>query len=402
MTKPNSPQARLVVINNIPTPYRSYHFAVLHQELQRREMELQVYYMAKTEPGRFWKYEPASWQYNGRVFADFQPRLRVSKDSPGVTFYFNPGIWYDLQRFPPTWVLLAGSWHFPTVAGLLLLKPLFRKMYLLSWAESNVHASRHTTGWVLRVRRMLFQRADGLVIPGKVAEQTITERWGIKPAQVIHMPNLVDDEKFFAGAAAGRQQRQQIFAAYNIPESNRVILWSARLHEKSKGILNFLQAVESAVPDNLTILLAGEGPDRGRVEAWLQTRPHLDVRLLGHLAQHELIPLQGASHVAILPSNHDSNPLSIIEAMWAGLPILSSLRCGNYPETVIPKRNGWLIDPTQPESMRQAMAEIVACSDEELACMGQESLVLARERFASRLVVQRFIDDLERFFPPKA
>ncbi len=242
---------------------------------------------------------------------------------------------------------------------------------------------------------------DGLIIPGEVARRTIVEHWHVRKPRLIYWPNLVDECVYRDQVAEFRTRRGALRARYEIPIDNRVLYWSARLDEYTKGILNFLNAVEPVLEPTTSILLAGEGPDRPRVERWLTEHPHVDVRLLGHLSQDEVVACLALSDIAILPSLRDPNPLSIIEAMWAALPVLNSINCGNWPETVINGENGWLVDPANEDELQRALIEIQACSSDQLRSMGRVSLALAEERFASRPAVRRFVDDLLAAFPPR-
>lgn len=394
--EPGANAPRLVVVNNLPTPYRSYTFGALHDEMERRGFRLEVMYMASGESGRYWTFSPEDWRYTGRVVGGLHMRLR------GTELHLNPGIWLDFARRPPAWLLVAGSWHYPSILGLYLMRPWSRRRTaFLAWAEANHRASRYSGGAVGRLRRALFSSADGLVIPGRIARETITEHWAVRAPRFFQLPNLVDEAVFRDKVAAQRPQQEALRRRHGIPEDRRVLFWSARLKESDKGILNFLQAVEPLL-GSVTILIAGEGPDRPTVEHWLGERPHVDVRLKGHMPQNEIVECLALSDAALLPSLRDPNPLTIIEALWAALPVYASVNCGNWPETIHHGENGWLVDPSDPQNLRDCFAALMACSQDQLAAMGQQSLAIAGQEFDSRLTISRFMDALVAAFPPHA
>jgi len=388
------PKPRLVVITNIPSPYRLHTFALLHEEMERRGFALEVLFMAISESGRYWTVNPKEWQFSGHLASGIHPHLL------GMEMHLNPGIWGTVLRNPPRWLIIGGGWQFPTSLGLFLLKPFYRRRTsMLVWSEANYRFSSHSRGIVNYLRRSVLGSSDALVIPGEVARKTLYEHWQIAPSKIIYWPNLVDETQFNKRVVELRVQRAALRTKYQIPEKNIVLFWSASLNEYTKGNLNFLEAIAPVATPNLSILLAGEGPNRTRIEQMIRSHPELDVRLLGHVSTDIVLECLALSNVAILPSLRDSNPLAIIEAMWAELPILTSVNCGNWPETIRPGKNGWLIDPACPEQITQAVREILTCSPGQLASMGKESLALAQEHFESRRMITRFVDDLTTAFP---
>jgi glycosyltransferase involved in cell wall biosynthesis len=84
--------------------------------------------------------------------------------------------------------------------------------------------------------------------------------------------------------------------------------------------------------------------------------------------------------------------LSVVEAMHSRLPVVVSSRIGNLPEAVREPRNGWVVDPERPETIRAAFREVTQRSHADLRAMGQHSQRFAAEFWASRPAVERFLD----------
>ena len=387
----------LILVTNIPNPYRLHSFAMLQRELDSRGIALDVLFMAFTETGRLWVPQPETWPFKGRILGGIHPHWR------GIDMHINPGIWSSVLKQAPTWLIIGGGWQFPTSLGLFLLRPFYKgRTHSLVWSEANYHFSAHLTGPIAHVRRRLLTSTDGLVIPGQIAAETVTAHWHLPESQLVYWPNLVDETLYHKQVAALRLERAALRVRYAIPKANRVLFWSARLEEHTKGILSFLQPAARVLTPNVTILLAGDGPDHASIEQWIMDHDHLDIRLLGHISQDQMLECLSLADVFILPSLRDSNPLSVIEALWAGLPILTSTKCGNWPETVQVGQNGWLIDPTQPDEIENAVQNILTFTPEHLQAMGQKSLELAQANFASQTATQRFVDSLIATFPPRA
>jgi glycosyltransferase involved in cell wall biosynthesis len=390
---------RLTLVTNIPSPYRLHGFAVLQQELQSRNIMLEVLFMAKSERGRYWSVNSSEWRFNGQLVRGLHPSIR------NIEMHINPGIWYRVLKDLPDWLIIGGGWQFPTSLGLYALRRIYRsRTYSLAWTEANYSSSRQLYGLVANLRRALLQNTDGMIVPGQIASQTLREYWGLQNPKTVYYPNLVDETVYRDKVAILRLKRAVLRDRHHIPQNFRVLFWSARLEESAKGILNFLKAVEPLILPNLLILIAGEGPDRQQIAAWISVQPKMkmNVRLLGHLTQDQLLEHLALADVSILPSLRDPNPLSIIEALWSGLPILTSINCGNYPETVQTRKNGWLVDPLNSDSLRTAFGEIVDASARDLSLMGRHSVEIAEQGFNSKIMTSRFVDDLLLQFPPKS
>jgi glycosyltransferase involved in cell wall biosynthesis len=388
---------QLILVTNIPSPYRLHSFAVLAQELAADGIHLQILFMSKTESGRRWEVDASIWEFDGQIVPGIHPYLL------NMDMHLNPGVWSRVFRARPDWLIIGGGWQFPTSMGLYLLRPLFGKhSHVLGWAEANSRFSQHNSGPIASLRRMLLLRVDGLVLPGKLAQQTVEDHWKIN-TMILFWPNLVQKEIYCDEVSRLRPQKNGLREKYNIPASSRVLFWSARLEELTKGIQNFLKRAHPVLShSSTTIVIAGDGPDRAAIENWLHnTAPELDVRLLGHVDQSQVIEWLALADVAMLPSLRDSNPLSVIEALWAGLPILSSINCGNWPETVEVGNNGWLINPVQTDDVHRALRDILTSSPERLAAMGEASREIAEKHFDSRRATRRFVDSLLHNFPPK-
>ncbi len=388
-----SDRPRLVVVTNIPSPYRLHEFRVLHEVLQVQGINFEAIFLATTETGRHWQYSPEQAAFPHRIAAGWNMTLR------GKPFLFNPGVVAELWHKPPTWLWLGGSWYLPTTLAASWLGRLRGRTRLLGWNESTAfdrHTLSHETGDSLR--RQLVRPYHGWVVPGERAAIYAREAYARPGSPILTFANTVDESLYRDRVAALRQDRISLRARWRLGKE-RVFLWPARLSPE-KGILEFLGAIES-VTGNYIVLIAGEGPQRPEIEVWLADHPHVSVRLLGHQNIEHLLELYALADVLLLPSLSEPYGFVAVEALWARLPLLLSERVGALPEVLEPGVNGWVIDPAQPETIRQAFEAARRAAPDELVMMGAQSQTLAEKHFDSTHTTQQFVNSLLATLPPR-
>jgi glycosyltransferase involved in cell wall biosynthesis len=125
-----------------------------------------------------------------------------------------------------------------------------------------------------------------------------------------------------------------------------------------KDALTLVRALAAVPGRAFTALLVGDGPDRPTVETEVRRLGlHDSVALAG--TRHDVPELLARADVFALSSRSEGAPLSILEAMAAGLPVVSS-RVGGVPELVADGETGLLVPPGDPAAMAAALGRLVA------------------------------------------
>jgi glycosyltransferase involved in cell wall biosynthesis len=121
--------------------------------------------------------------------------------------------------------------------------------------------------------------------------------------------------------------------------------------------------------------IVGDGPDRAAVQE--EIRGIDRVELLGD--RRDVPELLADSDVFVLSSRSEGAPLSILEAMAAGLPVVASA-VGGVPELVADGTTGLLVPPGDPAALAAALRLLLTDRDRarRLGAAGQERV---RERF---------------------
>jgi len=206
----------------------------------------------------------------------------------------------------------------------------------------------------LRLYRRLHEM-DGIVAVSEVTRQRLIEAVGLGPDRVHVIPCGVD-----VPAACPRTE-----------PADRVRCLSVGRLVAKKAPLDTLRAFHLAHRElpSLTLELVGDGPVRAECEAFIREHRLQDSVTLHGARPHafSLACLQRA-HLFLLPSRTSSSgdqeglPVSILEAMAYGLPVLST-RHGGIPEAVLHGQTGVLVDEGDWRALGDALLSLAADAD---------------------------------------
>jgi glycosyltransferase involved in cell wall biosynthesis len=165
--------------------------------------------------------------------------------------------------------------------------------------------------------------------------------------------------------------------------------------DPAKGVLKLVEAftrVKEEVPD-ATLVVAGEGPERGPLESRSARLGLGDaVKLLG-LVPHDRIPeVLRSSAIVCLPSDGEPYGMAVLEAMAAGRAIVTPDSGG--PRFLLAHDGGdQLVARGDADSLARALVRLLA-DRELLVRLGREN----RERVESTFTLDRVIEELESIY----
>lgn len=381
-----------LMVHNIPTPYRLHLFRVLNRGLRDRGIQFHVAFMARGHRDR-----PASWVAEGdelgfshSFHTDIGPTIR------GKEWHLNPGLFTSAAWREAEVVCLGGVWDSLTAVALTLLD---RARVRIAFIEGNTSTPGKVDGAAGYAKQKLLKRFDFLAVPGeegvKYAELVLGETLGRRKAI---LPNIVDETRFRQKDTYRDRDRAVIRARWGLGETDRLAIWPARLIP-NKGVVEFISQLTPADLRGWKLVILGEGPLREPISRQLPEQGlESYVRVLPYETYDSMPAVYAAADLMVLPSFKDPNPLSIIEAMHAGLPLLVSRRIGNYPEAMEGTTTGWGLDPDSPGSVRSAVRAAFGATTPELRERGR----LAAERAAEVWDSTRAVDSFLRTVLPTA
>jgi colanic acid/amylovoran biosynthesis glycosyltransferase len=164
------------------------------------------------------------------------------------------------------------------------------------------------------------------------------------------------------------------------PGCERRIVCVARLSSE-KGHLVLLDAVARLADEAaFEIVLVGDGPLRGEIEAKAKA---LDidhrVRLAGWMPAAKVRAEILRCRALVLASFSEGLPLVLMEAFALERPVIATV-IGGIPELVETGVSGWLVAPGSADALTQALREALSADPDRLASMGRAGAARVRER----------------------
>lgn len=218
--------------------------------------------------------------------------------------------------------------------------------------------------WVMEAEAAMFAHPNlrAVICNSDMVRQDIARRFGVAPAKLRLVRNGVDLERFHPRLRG--EHRPATLAGLGIPENANVILCVGSGFER-KGVpflLRALAAMEDRAPQLLVV-----GKDR-----WQRSMEKLAARLgvaervrfLG--GQKDVAPLYGAADVFCLPTLYDPFPNAAMEALAAGLPVVTTRNSG-AAELIRPGENGLVCEAADVAGLAAALQE--ACRPGRAAAM---------------------------------
>jgi N-acetyl-alpha-D-glucosaminyl L-malate synthase BshA len=183
-----------------------------------------------------------------------------------------------------------------------------------------------------------------------------------KEIEVIY--NFVDAKRF-------NKKPVTAFKQLIAPNNEKILLHASNFRKikRVEDVVYIFEKVNKVVSSKL--LFVGDGPERSSIEALCRkTCAHSDIRFLGR--QEQMEEILAISDLFILPSEYESFGLAALEAMAAGVPVIST-NVGGLPEININGVTGYLSNIGDIEDMSNNTIKILR-DEKGLAKMKKNAL----------------------------
>jgi glycosyltransferase involved in cell wall biosynthesis len=230
-----------------------------------------------------------------------------------------------------------------------------------------------TSEWRRRLKFRLAARHFSYIVAVSEATRAMLERYRAGRVRLVTIQNGIPEGRYASAVTGGDPA--------SVGEGDaRVIGTVARLSPE-KGVDRLLDAfaILRLQHPRTHLLIAGDGPERGRLESQAARLGLGDaVTFLGYCERvQDVLPQCDAF---ALPSLTEGIPLALLEAMAAGLPCVATA-VGGVPEVLVDGESGLLVAPDSPSALCSGIARVL--TDAALAeRLGANAVRRVAERFS--------------------
>jgi glycosyltransferase involved in cell wall biosynthesis len=237
----------------------------------------------------------------------------------------------------------------------------------------------------------LLTAADRWLIRNAAAVVAATE-WearrylgaGVPPPQLARIPLAVEPH------SEGAASPEPALVSSRLPANARLLVCVGPV-ERCKGFRDAIWALDilKYLYDDLHLIIAGEGPERGALEQFARAVGADDrVHFVG--AQADIAHWLQRSEIVWVPSIAASGRSVALEAMAAGKPVIAS-SVGGLPDIIVPGQCGWLVPPGDKAALAR-QTRFLLDNDSQRRQFGDAGKQRVRESFATEVVCRAYAE----------
>lgn len=247
---------------------------------------------------------------------------------------------------------------------------------------------RPLASWALLwIERILGRLVDAVVVVSDEVAQEVIRRKLASPRK-LHVVQLGLELDRFMQARPGRLHRE-----LGLPEALPLVGLVGRL-VPIKGVSHFVAGAARVALDvpQARFIVIGDGPERDALDRQGR-QAGLGDRLFFLGWRRDMEQVYPDLDVVVLSSLNEGTPVSIIEAMAAGRPVVAT-RVGGVPDVIEDGVTGLLVPPEDPEAIATAVVRLLRAPDQRRR-IGMTAQASAVRRFTATRMV-RDMDTLYR------
>jgi glycosyltransferase involved in cell wall biosynthesis len=218
--------------------------------------------------------------------------------------------------------------------------------------------------WVARhpikevLKRFLFRRVDAIETPGEDGK-LFAMRYGAQSEKIFFATHTVDIAHFAGRSEKICAEQERLRAELNL--KGIVFIYVGRLWW-GKGVNYLLEAfriVQRQVDSEVTLLLAGDGPEEIKLRQICKKQGILNVVFAGFQQKPDLPHYYAVSDVFVFPTLGDPYGVVVDEAMACSLPVISTSAAGEIRDRVEEGINGYIVPPEDSGALADRMLHLV-------------------------------------------
>lgn len=226
------------------------------------------------------------------------------------------------------------------------------------------------------VQKKVVGRADKVITPSEYFRDLV-QKWSPR-TKVVTIYNGISFPELDPAKKKGE---------FSLISAGRLVPW--------KGFKELIEIVAGLIRDGygMSLTILGDGPQRGTLEEVVKKEGmEQRVTLLGSVDREEMFSQLSSSDVFVLNTSFESFSFQVVEAMYAGLPVITN-NTGSLPELVRNGEEGFLCPVGDTESMKGKILQLY--NDKELR---QEMAIKGKKRsqkFSIENTLKKLIEELK-------
>jgi glycosyltransferase involved in cell wall biosynthesis len=265
-------------------------------------------------------------------------RPRGGGEYPLTVTWVSPRLLWTLLRAPED-VVIVQELNLTALFAVLSKLRLRRRVVALVEGDLDLIGLTGKARTKVAFRRLVARFVDAFVANGDRAHAYVTRRLGVPASKVV-------TGWWLAGFPADGQSPA--------PSNGVLTLLAVGQLIPRKGLHLLLDAIAAYGPCEL--LIAGEGPERARLECQARELGIADrIRFLGSLEHQGLKGLLRACDLLVFPTLSDLVGRVVVEALSVGTPVAVSCHSGAAGTLVVDGENGLVMDPLEPGALLGAL-----------------------------------------------
>lgn len=375
----------VILITNIPTPYRIPLFNELSVQLESYGLHLKVAFASLGYSRRKWAIDMSDCEFDYTILPS---RVVLNKNKENITFNYS-GINKLIKEECPSAIITN---EFSIATTKLWLRSYFSSIPYIIWSGAISGRHHQLPFYRMMQRRFLVNRASAYVAYGSAAKDNLISL-GATSKNVHIGINTVDTQYFTDESNKWKNSIQkdatQFIYVGHLTKGKRLDL----LLDAAKEIMDRGK--------DFRISIIGSGPEQEYLENLSVDLGinHL-VNFEGYKQKDEIPKCMAQADCFVFPSEYDVWGLVLVEAMACALPCIASNLSGATRDLVINGKTGFAVDFSDTSKVAKHMMWVID-NPKESSNLGlsAKDLILSKvnTKVSAKGFVDAFVNCLENF-----
>ncbi len=367
---------KVVIVTNVPNPYRIPLFNEIHMQLLQKGIELKVLFGSESYTRRKFRLNLAECSFA----YEFLESGKYHFGNEEKTYFTYKGLIKALKKENADRVVING---FSLGTTRLWWYSFFRKTAYIIWSGAIEKEGRNDSFLRRIQRKLVSSRVISFITYGTLSGKYL-KQLGIPEEKIYIAINTVDTTFFSTETRAIRKSLA--------PESKVRLTFIGYLSPR-KNVMRVLEIVQELRQEGRSFVLdiIGDGEDKPNLEKFVHENS-LDefVHFHGFRQKAELPAFLAVSKCFLFQTDFDIWGLVLNEAMAAGLPCISSVHAGATADLIKDQETGFVVDYKDKEQVKNRIRWVMDHPD-EAEKIGQKARAFIEKEVSIQVSASGFV-----------